>query len=289
MCVPPRNRIVLRGKQGTGKGCFASQFGKIFGNHFLQINNQRQLTGRFNNHLKNALLVFVDEGIWAGDKTAEGVLKGMITEDHIMVEPKGKDPFSVKNHIRLIVASNDSWVVPAGKEERRFFVLDISEKQMQNREYFKPIFEQMENGGIEAMLYDLLKYDISKVDLRSFPRTIALLDQIISSMSPVEKFWFDGLKDGTLGRHSDKWKLNIESKDLHSDYQEYAGKIGGRYKLTNIQFGRKIKELCPNVDRKKMTRENTKVRVYHYCFPSLMECRKIFESKINIPINWDEI
>ena len=48
---------------------------------------------RFNQHLKDALLVFVDEGFWAGDKTAEGILKGMVTEKYFMCEPKGKDAF----------------------------------------------------------------------------------------------------------------------------------------------------------------------------------------------------
>jgi hypothetical protein len=59
--------------------------------------------------------------------------------------------------------------------------------------------------------------------------------------------------------------------------------------LSNIQFGKKIKELCPDVDRKKMERENTNVRAWHYCFPKLEECRKLFEERINMPINWDEI
>jgi hypothetical protein len=64
----------------------------------------------------------------------------------------------VKNFIRLIVASNNDWVVPAGLEERRFFVLDISDKYMQNHEYFKKLFDQMDNGGREAMLHDLLQF-----------------------------------------------------------------------------------------------------------------------------------
>ena len=134
--------IALGGKQGTGKGCFVSEFGKLFGSHFLQVNNQNQITGHFNSHLKDALLVFCDEGFWAGDKSAEGVIKGMITEDNIMVEPKGKDAYPVKNHIRLIIATNNKWVVPAGLEERRFCVLDVSDKHMQDRKYFGPICDK---------------------------------------------------------------------------------------------------------------------------------------------------
>ena len=59
--------------------------------------------------LQDKLLVFADEAFWAGDKQAEGVLKGMVTEEMNVIEHKGKDAFKVKNYIRLIVASNYEW------------------------------------------------------------------------------------------------------------------------------------------------------------------------------------
>ena len=77
------------------------------------------------------------------------------------------------------------WVVPAGLEERRFLVLDVSDRHMQDYPYFKAIGQQMDNGGREAMLHDLLARDIKDVNLSIYPRTPALLDQILSSMSPI--------------------------------------------------------------------------------------------------------
>lgn len=86
----PKTALVLRGDQGVGKGIFLSNFGRIFGNHFLQINNSQQLTSRFNSHLRDVLFLFVDEGFWAGDKAGEGVLKGIVTEDFLTIEGKEK-------------------------------------------------------------------------------------------------------------------------------------------------------------------------------------------------------
>ena len=48
-----------------------------------------------------------------------------------MIEPKGVDPFSVRNCIHLLMSSNADWVVPAGADARRYFVLDVSDAQMQ--------------------------------------------------------------------------------------------------------------------------------------------------------------
>ena len=104
----PGTAIVLRGKQGVGKGIFCSEFGKLFGQHFVHVQHARHLTGHFNAHLKDALIVFADEAFWAGDKSAEGALKAMVTEDLLPIEFKGKDATYVRNHIRLLVASNNA-------------------------------------------------------------------------------------------------------------------------------------------------------------------------------------
>ena len=284
----PGTSIVMRGKQGTGKGCFVSNFGAIFGTHYLHVTNQQQVTGKFNNHLKNALLVFCDEAIWAGDKSAEGILKGMVTEDTIMVEPKGRDAYPIKNHIRLMIASNNDWVVPAGMEERRFLVLDVSDRHMRDKEYFVPLFQQMDSGGREAMLFDLLHADISDVDLRTIPRTGALMDQIVNSMNPVEKFWYQRLKDGILIEDVDEeWEEKVECDKLYSDFIEFARNIGANYRIQSTVFGKQLKGLCPGLNRSRI-KGSYNSRKWHYCFPSLQKCREAFVDQVKYEINWDE-
>jgi hypothetical protein len=278
----PGTALVIRGKQGTGKGIFLSNFGKIFGSNFLHITNQNQLTGKFNNHLTNALFVFVDEGFWAGDKSVEGIIKAMITEEQFMVEPKGKDAFPVKNYIRLAIASNNDWIVPAGLEERRFLVLDASDIHMQDQEYFKRLFDQMDNGGREAMLYDLLNHDSSDVNLRTIPKTAALMDQIILSMTSVQKFWHEKLTEGSLGDYNE-WTEPIEIKELYKDYLEYTKNTGGRYPSNASQFGKELHEVCPEV----VTERTGPQRKRHYCFPSLEVCRKALEDVVKCPLKWE--
>ena len=128
------------------------------------------------------IFLFVDEGFWAGDKSAEGIVKAIVTEDLLMVEPKGKDVVPIESHINLAMASNQEWVVPAGLDERRFFVIDVSPDRKKDVQYFTQILQELKNGGYEAMLFDLLKHDSSDIKLESFPRTAALLDQIIESI-----------------------------------------------------------------------------------------------------------
>jgi len=282
----PGTSLVLRGKQGTGKGCFATQFGLLFGSHFLHITNQNQLVGRFNLHLTECLVAFVDEGFWAGDKSGEGVIKGLVTEKDRLCEPKGKDLFMVENHLNLIVASNHDWVIPAGLEERRFFVLDVADTHAQDHKYFAAIFQQMQNGGREAMLYELQQLDISKINLRVFPRTEALMDQIEHSMSTVQKFWYERLCRGYLVSPQSEWGGQVEISNLYNQYLGFAEQVNDRHPLTDSLFGKELKNLCPEIVRRKPTLDSGR-RGYVYRYPDLATCRKQFEKLVKMEIDWD--
>jgi hypothetical protein len=152
-------------------------FGQLFGAHFLHVSQPKHLVGAFNRHLQDCSVLFADEAFFAGDKEHGSVLKAIITEPTLMIEPKGVDAYSARNCIHLIMASNSSWVVPAGRDARRYFVLDVAATHMQDSAYFGEVARQMENGGAGALLHFLLSTDVSKFDVRIVPKTDALAEQ----------------------------------------------------------------------------------------------------------------
>jgi hypothetical protein len=290
----PGTALVLRGKQGTGKGLFVDFFGKLLGKHYIQVAQASQVTGRFNSHMKDALLVFVDEGFWAGDKQAEGVIKNLITEPNLTVEQKGKDIIRVQNNVNLIMASNNSWVCPAGLEERRFFVLGVSDKHQQDHAYFKAIVAQMENGGLEAMLHDLLEMDISQHNLREFEQTSGLFEQKLYSMDTVQKYWFERLREGNLRPYrlnsndsEPGWNYEVPTVDQYEDYLEFARSINDRYPSTETQLGIELNKLCSGIkkDRHRLPGGGS---LHSRRFPPLDECRAEFESLVKTGIDWEE-
>lgn len=294
----PGVALVLLGEQGTGKGEFVRSLGALFGIHFLHIASQQQLTGRFNMHMMNCLLLYVDEGFWAGDKTAEGVLKALITEPTIAVEPKGRDLFSVDNHLNIIFSSNNDWVVPAGLEERRFLVLKVSSERRQDHEYFKGLRAQMNEGGLEAMLHSLLSLDISRVNLRQVPRTQALLDQIVHSLDSVGAFWFETLKEGDFPRgrrfkEQYTWDESLfgnwfGTNLLYIAYVCYCEDRGIQRKDSREMFAKRLKKLCAGMKAQRRPSQEDRARPSGYFFPALDLCRQAFERAVNIDIPWEE-
>ena len=68
---PGEVAVVLRGKEGTGKGVLVKEFGRLFGSHFRHIVHAKHLTGHFNSHLQQCSVLYADELFFAGDRSHE--------------------------------------------------------------------------------------------------------------------------------------------------------------------------------------------------------------------------
>lgn len=195
---PGEVAVVLRGKRGTGKSFFAKKFGHLFGRHFLQVSDSKHLVGSFNAHLRDAVLLLGDEAFFAGDKKHESVLKTLVTEEHLVIEGKGIDAEAAPNYTHLILASNEDWVVPAGLDERRFFVLEVGDGHKQDHDYFRTIQRDLDGGGYENLLHFLRTYDLSGFEVRVVPDTKALRSQKAESLQGFERYLYELLWSGEL-------------------------------------------------------------------------------------------
>lgn len=272
----PETALVLRGKQGTGKGMFVELFGALFGEHYFTVYKHEQITGKFNAHLMNVILLHLNEALWGGHKGAAGTLKGLITDPSIPIEPKGKDIFAVRNYTRVIVSSNESWAVPVDMDDRRFLVLDVSGDHKEDHTYFAKISEQMRTqGGCGALMHLLQAMDLSNFEVRKVPVSAHVIDLKLQSAEPVVQWWFQRLKEG----HAETWPLQAEKEMLHGDYLDWCKALKMQHPLSLELFGRAMKKLVPTLTSFKPTKTTMMgpVRISCFKFPSLAPCRKYME------------
>lgn len=188
--------VICSSQKGSGKSMLLRFLRKIFGRHLYTAARAEQLTGKFNGHLEETLIFGVEEGLWAGSHANNSVLKDLITAEQISIERKGLDSKNVPNYTRFIFLSNEDWVVPVGTDERRYFVLDFEHERAKDQSYFDPIYEQMEEeGGIEAMLHDLMEREI-KANLRNPPKTEGLLKQRVHGLDGCDRFLVELATEG---------------------------------------------------------------------------------------------
>jgi hypothetical protein len=116
----------------------------MFGQHGMRISNSKHLIGNFNAHLQDCCFLYADESIYAGNHAQDNMLKGLITDDTLIIERKGIDAVSMPNRLKIVMASNNDWVVSASSDERRYFVLEVSSQYRgKNAEYFTPLRLEM--------------------------------------------------------------------------------------------------------------------------------------------------
>lgn len=291
--------VVLRGNRGTGKGFFVREFGRLWGRHFLQVSNSKHLVGNFNAHLRDAVLLFGDEAFYAGDKSHESVLKMLVTEELIPIEAKGVDVELSPNFTHIILASNADWVVPAGADERRFFVLEVGEDRKQDSTYFAKVRKQLDSGGRQALLHYLLNLDLTGFDVRKVPQTQALREQKLLSMGPEEQWWYDKLHFGRAVDRHDRWEREVPTRQLQRDYVEALTRMGVQRRVSATALGRFLARVCPPGYPKTSQRlaevseeglngfeHRRKERAYFYTLPELAQCRALWDQRYGGPYDW---
>lgn len=294
--TPGEVAIVLRGGRGVGKSIFAKVIGSLLGRHYMQVSNSSHLIGNFNSHLRDLVLLFADEAFYAGDKKHESILKTLVTEDTMAVEAKGVDVETAPNYIHLIMASNDMHVVPAGGDERRFFVLDVAARNQKDSAYFGALMEQMNNGGREALLHYLRHYDLDGFNVRDVPTTEALREQKLLSLDPDEEWWYQKLLLGQVLYDEDGWPDEVMGRALTDDYIEHSRRFHINKKSSETKLGRFLRRVLPRVVVTKRLAEidvpagdgwtrKKKVRAMFYTLPSLGECWDRWE-ELHGPTDW---
>jgi hypothetical protein len=188
--------LVLRGTQGTGKTIVGRVIGSLLGHHYALVADSRYIVGRFNSHLANCLLLQLDEATWGGDHAAAGKLKDLITGEYQYIEYKGREPVKVKNYVRLLVTGNNSWLVPAGLEERRFAVLDVGEGKRQDT--LLPGDRGELDAAAARRCSATCSTSISPTSRCADPATAALAEQKVSVAVAEQHWWLDILNRGTL-------------------------------------------------------------------------------------------
>lgn len=296
---PGYTAVVMRGRQGTGKSFVPKHFGALFGRHYMQVTDPKHLVGSFNAHLRDCVILFGDEAFYAGDQKHSSILKMLVTEEQITVEAKGVDAEAAANCVHLLMASNDAWVVPAGMEERRFFVLDVGDGKIQDGSYFGAIAEALEQGGYANLLWFLMNYDLSQFDVRTVPQTKALQSQKLLSMTPDQQWWFEKLQSGQLLDHHSGWKGEVSKPELQADYIEWTkswnvARRGNATKLGHF-LASALPEDWPETEQRRDQivievggREKSIKRPYWYKLPPLSECRDYWDAHFGGPYDWPD-
>ena len=280
--------MILRGLKGTGKSVYGQLLGGLFKNHHKTVSRQEQLVGHFNAYLESCLLLQVEEGFWAGSKSAEGALKDLVTSERIMVERKGVDAYMAPNYTRILFTSNEEWVVPATMDERRWAVFDISDCHKEDKPYFKSLVNWYTRGGNRHLLHYFKTFDLSTVDVGKAPATAALQDQKLRGSDCVTRWLYDCLLEGEIRDQRTGTTVEFGQVEVnkHLIYEAYASHGRKAWEQKSEQAFWTLMEryngVVSNMRRARL--ETGRHRVVDLA--DLDVARKIFTSTNKLTVDW---
>ncbi len=176
--MPPGTVVILKSRiEGTGKSTLSYVMRDIFGKHARIVDNKDQLLGRFNSNLETVCFCSAEEILWAGDLRSADAIKSLITGDTLTIELKHGSCWSVPNRLHILMTTNHDHAVHAGVGDRRYFVLDVSPKKANNKQWFDPLYHDLVNGGREEFLGFLLNINLDGWHPRMMPKTAEAVEQ----------------------------------------------------------------------------------------------------------------
>ncbi|WP_188063203.1 DUF5906 domain-containing protein [Sphingobium sp. KCTC 72723] len=286
--------LVLMGYKGAGKSILIQLLAHLFGEAAFVTALADDVLGKFNARLESTLLLGLEEAVAASNRTQDGIFKDLITRPTLRVEDKFFSNWTAPNHLRMIMTSNNDHVVRADARERRYAVFEVTNPHQDDpdarRRYFGDLIEQMETGGYEAMLGELLARDITGWNPESIPETDALRQQKLLNLSndPVAAWYFSRLQDGInilsgeaetpaypWSQTETRW---VPVAAVMKDYRYFARQLGHRGDEQRIKT-RLTRFMPRGFDTKNLRDPNDPNRgqARMYPFPPLAEARKLFE------------
>jgi hypothetical protein len=156
---PDRRAEVIVVMMSEAEGCGKSTVGQVMldifgqgkGRHGLLVEDKEQLLGKFNSHLETTCFVPGEEVLWAGDHSTADALKSRITAGTIPIEEKYRARRVVPNRLHVMLTTNHSWAIPAGVGARRYFVAEVSDEVAQDKAWFVPLYQDLNDGGTEEI------------------------------------------------------------------------------------------------------------------------------------------
>ena len=235
--------IVLTGKQGCGKSTFTNIIATLCrGYSKPNVTSIEHISGKFNASILGMILIIGNE--WTSASVNKyidkGRHKGVITEDTIEIERKGKDAFTAQNCANFIVNSNEQDPVIIEANDRRHLATEISEKYMQNEEYFGQL-KNLPNNFYEHLFSYFRKRPLGKWSERKIPMT-ASKETIMKKHEDVYRAFIRDMRE-TIERTSKVTDRETGENPTYNLFEHYAKSHGfGIPKSTT--FEAEMKKYC---------------------------------------------
>jgi len=280
--------VVLKSrKQGTGKSTVGKVMLDIFGPHGAPVDDKDRILGRFNDWLETKSFVLGEEIMWAGDPKSADKFKSIITANTLQVERKNGAIREIPNRLHLMLTTNHDHAVAAGVGDRRTIVFDVNDEHACDKNWFDPLHQDLEAGGVSEFLWFLENLRLGDWHPRQIIKTDETTEQQRMSADSISQ-WAracieaDAIVGGSQGSYPATHDLGttIPSETLREAYTGYCKQQNLR--AANLtSFGVACAEMFG--PRKRLSAQpNSNRRPYGYDVPTGNNWQRKLDKRLGI-------
>jgi len=267
--------VVLKSrKQGTGKSTVGVVMLQIFGPHGALIDDKDRLLGRFNDWLETKSFVLGEEIMWAGDPKSTDKLKSIITANKLQVERKNAAVREIPNRLHPMMTTNHDHAVAAGVGDRRNVVYDVSDEHACDKNWFDPLYQDLETGGTSEFLWFLQSLRLDDWHPRQIIKTAEATEQQCMSADSISQWARACIEaDAIVGSWSGGYAVShdlgkkIGSEELREAYAGYCKQQNLRA-VNGASFGSACTEMFGPRKRLNPQNPNSTRRPWGYDVPT---------------------
>jgi hypothetical protein len=231
-------------KQGAGKSTINVLFTKMFGSaKVFSTSVISNVVGTFNPMMADAFLVNLNELSKKDTMAMDSYMKESITDSTIVINIKGVSQFVIPSFHRFIGFTNSEDPLITTKDDRRNWIVKCSNELIGNKDYFKMIYDLIDDVNAVKSYYEYLKQipDMDRFNKLPMPITEYQRDLQTTNDSPIET-WLKHF----VTMNFDKGSIRLTSKECFDKFNEWASSVNIDYKLNIVKFGVRLKHLNVN-------------------------------------------
>lgn len=240
--------IIMHGDEGSGKNFFFEKVVKaIYGDYGYVIGND-QLESKFNDWASMRLFMVADEVVTRAElKQMKGKLKGLISGETVIVNPKGMPEHVEKNQMNFVFLSNELQPLALDKTDRRYLV--VWTPPALGPAFYQDVGREIAQGGVQAF-YHFLVHELDMGDFTAHTKPLynEAKDSLIEkSLAPAERFYREWSK-GILPLPF----ITVSVNQLYDAFRVWCGRSGEPAYTSMTAFSPMVARYAGDVMRKHL-------------------------------------
>lgn len=236
------NVPIFTGLQGGGKSSIFNMLVYILGKHKCvdTTSPDEDIWGKYNGILSDCFLVIITELEKKQMSSSLGKIKGLITDTALTINKKGVPQYQINSYHRFGMTTNKEDPFETSKDDRRAWIVRVSDELMGNTEYFEKLYAMLKDDNAIATLYDYF-YNLEGVDnFNNIPKPETDYQKTLVAINTdiINDFW----QDFSQKHYYDEDKVFQEGcNDIYSQFRRFCRDRGCEFILSNRQFFGKTK------------------------------------------------